>query len=87
MQRCFSENDRNELVERIFNSHETISGVYDALKKVYPSKIQVVKTAAKAERILFQLRRDLLHLDLDNVPRKASAVVKKGNTIIDPYEL
>ena len=87
MQRCLSEDDRNQLVERIAGSHRIVSAVYAELKKSYSSKLQVVKTAAKTERFLAQLRRELLKMDLESQPSKSLPVVKQGNTVIDPHNL
>ena len=63
-----TELDRGQILAELTKAHNAISKLVSDLRRRYSAKSPALKAAAKAERDLFQLKREILKLDLDNPP-------------------
>ncbi len=82
------ENDRQSLVGRVAEAHADVSEVAFKLRRELPLKSPVVKAAVKVERELFQLKRQLQQLDVEDAPsREPLAEVRRGGNPVDLDEL
>ena len=64
------EDERLRLVESVAEAHSSVSEVASKLRRELSVKAPALKVAVKAERELFQLKRQLQQLDLDDAPRR-----------------
>ena len=63
-----TELDREQILAELTEAHNAISKLLSDLRRRYSAKSTVLKAAAEAERDLFQLKREILKLDLENPP-------------------
>ena len=83
-----TEPDREQILAELSEAHRTTSKLLADLRRRYTSKSSALKAAAKAERALYQLKREILKLDLENPPaRPPLPSLTKGGKIIDPEKL
>ena len=59
-----TELDREQILADLTEAHNAISKLLSDLRSRYSAKSPVLKAAAKAERDLFHLKREILKLDL-----------------------
>ena len=83
-----TEQDREQILAELTEAHNAISKLAADLRRRYSSKSAVIKAAAKAERDLFHLKREVLKLDLENPPvRSPLPALTRGGKVIDPEQL
>ncbi len=83
-----TEPDREQILADLTEAHNTISKLLSDLRRRYSAKSPALKAAAKAERDLFQLKREILKLDLENPPvRSPLPALRRGGKVIDPEDL
>ncbi len=63
------EDERQRLVGSVAEAHSSVSEVVFKLRREFSAKSPALKAAVKAERELFQLKRQLQQLDIDDAPR------------------
>ena len=72
----------------VTEAHNAISKLVFDLRRRYSAKSPALKAAAKAERDLFHLKREILKLDLENPPdRSPLPSLTRGGKVIDPEQL
>jgi hypothetical protein len=74
------EDEKQRLVDSVAEAHLSVSEVLSKLRRQLSPKAPALKAAVKAERELFQLRRQLQQLDLDDAtrPERLSEVTRGG---------
>ena len=83
-----TEPDREQILPDLTEAHNAISKLLSDLRHRYSTKSPALKAAAKAERDLFQLKREILKLDLENTPaRSPLPSLTRGGKVIDPEKL
>ncbi len=83
-----TEQDREQILAELTEAHNTSSKLAADLRCRYSAKSAVLKAAAKAERDLFHLKREILKLDIENPPaRSPLPVLTRGGRVIDPDQL
>ena len=83
-----TEPDREQILAELTEAHNAISKLVSDLRRRYAAKSPALKAAAKAERDLFQLKREILKLDLENPPaRSPLPSLIRGGKVIDPEKL
>ena len=83
-----TEQDREQILAEVTEAHNAISKLLSNLRSRYSPKSPVLKVAAKAERDLFQLKREILKLDLENPPaRSPLPSLTRGGKVVDPADL
>ncbi len=83
-----TEPDREQILVDLTEAHNAISKLLSDLRRRYSPKSPALKAAAKAERDLFQLQREILKLDLENQPaRSPLPSLTRGGKVIDPEQL
>jgi hypothetical protein len=83
-----TEPDREQILAELTEAHNAVSKLVSDLRSRYPSKTPVLKAAAKAERELFHLKREILKLDLENPPaRSPLPALTRGGKVIDPEKI
>ncbi len=83
-----TEPDREQILAELSEAHRTISKLLADLRRRYTSKSPALKAAAKAERALYQLKREILKLDLENPSARPSLPsLTRGGKVIDPEKL
>ena len=83
-----TETDREQILVELSEAHSTISKLLADLRRRYTSKSSALKAAAKAERDLYQLKREVLKLDLENPPaRPPLPSLTRGGKVVDPEKL
>ncbi len=88
MRNPLTESEREELLDELTKAHNVVSTVVSKLRSRYSAKTPAVKAAAKAERGLFQLKRDLLKMDLEGAPvRTTLPEVRRGEKVVDLDDL
>ncbi len=63
-----TEQDREQILADLTEAHNAISKLVSDLRRRYAAKSPALKTAVKAERDLFHLKREILKLDSENPP-------------------
>ena len=83
-----TEPDREQILAELTEAHNAISKLLSDLRRRYSPKLPVLKAAAKAERDLFHLKREILKLDIENPPARSRlpALTRRGK-VIDPEQL
>ncbi len=66
-----TEPDREQILAELTEAHNAISKLLSDLRRRYSPKSPALKAAVKAERDLFQLKREILKLDLENPPTRS----------------
>ncbi len=83
-----TDTDREQILADLTEAHNAISKLLSDLHRRYSAKSPALKAAAKAERDLFQLKREILKLDLENPPaRSPLPALTRGGKVIDPEQL
>ncbi len=83
-----TEPDREQILAELTEAHNAISKLLSDLRRRYSAKAPALKAAAKAERHLFKLKREILKLDLENPPtRSPLPSLTRGGKVIDPERL
>ena len=83
-----TEPDREQILADLTEAHNTISKLVSDLRSRYSPKSPVLKAAAKAERDLFHLQREILKMDLENPPaRSPLPALTRAGKIVDPADL
>ncbi len=80
-----TEPEREQILADVTEAHNAISELLSDLRRRYSPKSPVLKAAAKAERNLFLLKREILKMDLENTPaRSPLPSLTRGGKVIDP---
>ncbi len=88
MNNPLTEAEREELLAEVTEAHNVVSKLARELRSRYSHKAAAVKAAAKAERDLFQLKRAMQKMDLNEAPGKPPLpVVKRGGRVVDVEKL
>jgi uncharacterized protein involved in exopolysaccharide biosynthesis len=83
-----TEPDREQILADLTEAHNAISKLLSDLRSRYSPKSPAVKAAAKAERDLFHLKREILKMDLENTPaRSPLPSLTRGGKVIDLKKL
>ena len=83
-----TEQDREQILAELTEAHNAISKLLSDLRRRYSAKSPALKAAAKAERDLFHLKREILKMDLENTPaRSPLPSLRSGGKVIDPEQL
>ena len=86
--KALNEDERKELLGRINEAHGRVSAALSELRRRYSAKAAVVKAAAKAERDVFALRRELEKLEGGaGQPAASLPEVRRGGKVVDLGEL
>ena len=83
MSKLLSEAERQQLLAELTAAHNSLSAMLSDLRRRYAAKLPVMKAAAKAERQLFQLKRELEKMDLQKTGKEALPIVKRAGTAVD----
>ena len=76
------------MLARVTEAHNVVSSLLSDLRSRYSTKSPAVKAAAKAERDLFHLKREILRMDLEGTPCTATLPeVRRGGKVVEPEEL
>ena len=82
-----TEDERQDLLRTVAESHASLSEVALELRRQLPPKAPALKTAIKAEREAFHLKRTLQQLvveDLEHVSEgKSLPEVRQGGKVVD----
>ena len=83
-----TEPDREQILAELTEAHNSISKLLSDLRRRYSPKSPVLKAAAKAERGLFHLKREILKMDLEHTPARSPlpALTRRGK-VVDPLDL
>ena len=88
MRKPLTESEREELLADVIEAHNVVAKAVSELRRRYPAKSPAAKAAAKAERDLFRLKRELLNMDLEKTPtRTPLPKLRRGGKIVDLEEL
>ena len=88
MKNSLTEPQREEMLTEVTEAHNVVSNLLSDLRRRYSAKSPVLKAAAKAERDLFHLKREILKLDIQNPPaRSPLPALTRGGKLIDPEDL
>ncbi len=80
-----TEPDREQILADLTEAHNAISKLLSDLRRRYSAKSPALKAAAKAERDLFQLKREILKMDLENTPARSPLhSLRRAGKVIDP---
>ena len=87
-----TEDEREHLLSTVGQAHAGLSEVALKLRLGLPPKTPALKTAIKAERVAFDLKRLLQRLevkDVETITRRAPVLpeVRRGGKIVDPESL
>ena len=87
-----TEDEREHLLSTVGQAHAGLSEVALKLRLGLPPKTPVLKTAIKAERVAFDLKRSLQRLevkDVETITRRAPVLpeVRRGGKVVDPESL
>lgn len=88
MKKTLSPDDQEELLARITEAHNTVSDLASQLRNRCSPKASLVKNAVKAERAVYQLKRELQKFDF-SAPLDGEALpeVRRGGKVVDMEEL
>ncbi len=88
MPSLLTEPGREQIVAELTEAHNAISKLLSDLRRRYSAKSPALKAAAKAERNLFHLKREILKMDLEKTPaRSPLPSLTRGGKVIDPEQL
>ena len=88
MRKPLTESEREELLAELAEAHNVVAKVVSELRSRYSAKSPTVKAAAKAERDLFRLKRELLNMDIEETPtRTPLSEVRRGGKVVDLEDL
>ena len=83
-----TEDERQDLLGTVAEAHAGLSEATFKLRRELTPKDRALKTAIKAERETFRLKREILKLDLENPPaRSPLPSLTRGGKVIDPEQL
>ena len=87
-----TEDEREHLLSTVGQAHAGLSDVALKLRLGLPPKTPALKTAIKAERVAFDLKRSLQWLevkDVETITRRAALLpeVRRGGKVVDPESL
>ena len=87
-----TEDEREHLLSTVGQAHAGLSEVALKLRLELPPKTPALKTAIKAERAAFDLKRSLQRLevkDVETTTRRAPVLpeVRRGGKVVDPESL
>ena len=83
-----TEDERQDLLGTVAEAHAGLSEATFKLRRELTPKNPALKTAIKAERETFRLKREILKLDLENPPaRSPLPSLTRGGKVIDPEQL
>ena len=87
-----TEDEREHLLSTVGQAHAGLSEVALKLRLGLPPKTPALKTAIKAERVAFDLKRSLQRLevkDVETITRRAALLpeVRRGGKVVDPESL
>ena len=87
-----TEDEREYLLSMVGQVHASLSEVALKLRLRLPPKTPVLKTAIKAERVAFDLKRSLQRFevkDVETITRRAPVLpeVRRGGKVVDPESL
>ena len=87
-----TEDEREHLLTTVGQAHAGLSEVALKLRLGLPPKTPALKTAIKAERVAFDLKRSLQRLevkDVETITRRAPVLpeVRRGGKVVDPESL
>ena len=87
-----TEDEREHLLSTVGQAHAGLSEVALKLRLELPPKTPALKTAIKAERAAFDLKRSLQRLevkDVETIARRAPVLpeVRRGGKVVDPESL
>ena len=87
-----TEDEREHLLSTVGQAHAGLSEVALKLRLGLPPKTPVLKTAIKAERAAFDLKRSLQRLEVkavETITRRAAVLpeVRRGGKVVDPASL
>ena len=87
-----TEDEREHLLSTVGQAHAGLSEVALKLRLGLPPKTPALKTAIKAERVAFDLKRSLQRLevkDVETITRRAPVLpeVRRGGKVVDPEAL
>ena len=83
-----TEDERQDLLGTVAEAHAGLSEATFKLRRELTPKDPALKTAIKAERETFRLKREILKLDLENPPaRSPLPSLTRGGKVIDPEQL
>ena len=86
--KALNEDERKDMLGRINEAHGQVSAALSALRRRYSAKAAVVKAAAKTERDLFALRRELEKLEGGaGQPAASLPEVRRGGETVDVGKL
>ena len=82
-----TEDERQDLLRTVAQTHADLSGVALKLRLGLPPKAPALKTAIKAEREAFRLKRELQRLDIADLEqangRARLPEVRRGSKVVD----
>ena len=82
-----TENERHDLLRTVTESHASLSEVALKLRRHLPPKAPALKTAIKAERGAFHLKRTLQQLVVEDLEHanegKSLPEVRRGGKVVD----
>ena len=80
-----TEPDREQILADLTEAHNAISKLLSDVRSRYSPKSPGLKAAAKAERDVFHLKREILKLDIENPPaRSQMPALTRGGKVIAP---
>ena len=87
-----TEDEREHLLSTVGQAHAGLSEVALKLRLGLPPKTPALKTAIKAERVAFDLKRSLQRIevkDVETITRRAPLLpeVRRGGKVVDPESL
>ena len=83
-----TEDERQDLLGTVAEAHAGLSEATFKLRRELTPKDPALKTAIKAERETFRLKREILKLDFENPPaRSPLPSLTRGGKVIDPEQL
>ena len=87
-----TEDEREHLLSTVGQAHAGLSEVALKLRLGLPPKTPALKTAIKAERVAFDLKRSLQRLEVkdgETITRRAALLpeVRRGGKVVDPESL
>ena len=81
---ALDEFDREKMLKDLDAAHESVLTITAELRARYAQRHPALKASVKAERDLYQLRREIANLDLEHTPAtRRSPVLKRGNVVVD----
>ena len=86
-----TEDERQNLLERVAEAHGGLSEVAFKLRRELTPKSPALKAAIKADREIFRLKRELQRLDVEDLEqakgRTSLPEVRRGGKVVDVDQL